>query len=129
MLHSLTEHRSGDRHVRVASSVEELLDGATHRELWKNSDSLSGSRLERATIGGEPYVVKYTCVDDDWLMRASGDLHCRQLTLFTSDVLELAAVGDRPHDRRVRAVHIRAWAPRRRVPDARRVGRHGAGRE
>ena len=82
MPHSLAEH------VRAAASVEEMLAGATHREAWKNSDSLSGSRLERVRIGGEPYVVKYTCVDDDWLMRATGDLHCRQLTLFTSGVLD-----------------------------------------
>jgi hypothetical protein len=40
------------------------------------------------TIAGDPYVVKYTCVDDDWIMRATGDLHCRQLTLFMSGVLD-----------------------------------------
>ncbi len=76
-------------HVRVAASVDEMLAGATHREAWKNSDSLSGSRLERVRIDGERYVVKYTCVDDDWIMRATGDLHCRQLTLFTSGVLDV----------------------------------------
>jgi hypothetical protein len=76
------------RLVRAAPSVEEMLVGATHREAWKNSDSLSGSRLEHVTIAGEPYVVKYTCVDDDWIMRATGDLHCRQLTLFMSGVLD-----------------------------------------
>jgi hypothetical protein len=76
------------RRVRVAPSVEELLADVTWREAWKNSDSLSGSRLERVAIAGEPFVVKYTCVDDDWIMRATGDLHCRQLTLFASDVLD-----------------------------------------
>jgi hypothetical protein len=76
------------RRVHVASSVDELLFEATYREAWKNSDSLSGSRLERVTIAGKPFVVKYTCVDEDWIMRASGDLHCRQLTLFASDVLD-----------------------------------------
>jgi Phosphotransferase enzyme family len=74
--------------VRSAPSVEQMLAGATHRETWKNSDSLSGSRLERAVIDGRRFVVKYVCVDDDWIMRATGDLHCRQLTLLTSGVLD-----------------------------------------
>src|ERR1700690_514174 len=88
MPHSSAEHDPSVLHVRAAPSVEEMLAGATHREAWKNSDSLSGSRLERVLIDGERYVVKYTCVDDDWIMRATGDLHCRQLTLFTSGLLD-----------------------------------------
>jgi Phosphotransferase enzyme family len=88
MRHSTAEHEPATRRVRAAATVEEMLARATHREDWKNSDSLSGSRLERVTIAGEPYVVKYTCVDDDWIMRATGDLHCRQLTLFMSGVLD-----------------------------------------
>lgn len=74
--------------VRIEATVADLLRGAQDREPWKAADSLSGSRFERATIEGEPYVVKYLCVDDDWLMRASGDLHCRQLTLMASSVLK-----------------------------------------
>lgn len=88
MLHSPADPAAAVRPVRAAASVEEMLAGATERHAWKNSDSLSGNPLERLTIAGEPYVVKYTCVDDDWIMRASGDLHCRQLTLFTSGVLD-----------------------------------------
>jgi len=84
----MSERLAVTRRVRVTASVEELLAEATQREAWKNSDSLSGSRLERVTIAGEAFVVKYTCVDDDWIMRATGDLHCRQLTLFASDVLD-----------------------------------------
>ncbi|HEY6470345.1 MAG TPA: phosphotransferase [Candidatus Dormibacteraeota bacterium] len=76
------------RRVREASSVGEMLVDATDRHVWKTSDSLSGSRLERVTIAGERCVVKYTSVDDDWIMRATGDLHCRQLTLFRSGVLD-----------------------------------------
>src|SRR6202142_3564164 len=87
MPHSSAEHDPSVLHVRAAPSVEEMLAGATHREAWKNSDSLSGSRLERVLIDGERYVVKYICVDDDWIMRATGDLGCRQLTLLTSGVL------------------------------------------
>jgi hypothetical protein len=81
--------------VRYEPSIEEMLRGATNREAWKNSDSLSGSRLERAVIDGQRVVVKYVCVDDDWIMRATGDLHCRQLTLLTSGALDrLPAVID-----------------------------------
>lgn len=89
MPHSPADHAIAVRPVPEAASVEEMLAGATERRDWKSSDSLSGSRLERLTIDGEPYVVKYTCVDDDWIMRATGDLHCRQLTLFTSGVLDM----------------------------------------
>ena len=85
---SPADHAQAVRQVRASSSVEEMLAGAEQRHAWKNSDSLSGSRLERLTIAGEPHVVKYTCVNDDWIMRATGDLHCRQLTLFTSGVLD-----------------------------------------
>lgn len=69
-------------------SVESLLARAERREPWKTADSLSGGRFERVTIDGEQYVVKYVCVDDDWIMRATGDLHCRQLTLFGSSTLD-----------------------------------------
>ena len=77
------------RRVRHAGSVDEMLAGATDRQSWKTADSLSGSHFERVTIDGAPFVVKYLCVDDDWIMRATGDLHCRQLTLLTSGVLDM----------------------------------------
>jgi hypothetical protein len=70
-------------------SVELLLQGVSAREPWKTSDSLSGSRFERVGIEGEPYVVKYISVDDDWIMRGTGDLNCRQLTLFSSSTLDM----------------------------------------
>ena len=73
--------------VRIEASVESLLLGATAPEAWSTSDSKSGSHFERVTIDGERHIVKYICVDDDWIMRATGDLHCRQLTLFSSSVL------------------------------------------
>lgn len=74
--------------VRIEASVADLLRDAQNREPWKTADSLSGSGFERATIDAEPFVVKYLCVDDDWIMRATGDLHCRQLTLFASSTLD-----------------------------------------
>ena len=80
--------RSVTRRVRVEPSVEEMLLGADDRVAWKNANSLSGSRLERLTINGERFVLKYICVDDDWIMRATGDLHSRQLTMLQSGLLD-----------------------------------------
>jgi Phosphotransferase enzyme family len=77
-----------DRTIRIAESPERLLAGCERREPWKNADSLSGSRLERVVMDGVPMVVKYSSVDDDWIMRATGDLHGRQLTLLSSGVLD-----------------------------------------
>jgi hypothetical protein len=76
------------RRVRIEPSVDSLLLGATARTAWKTADSLSGSHFERVTLDGERYIVKYISVDDDWIMRATGDLHCRLLTLLGSSVLD-----------------------------------------
>ena len=73
--------------IPVAESLDRLLEGCEQREPWKTADSLSGSRFERVVMDGVPLVVKYISVDDDWLMRASGDLGWRQLTLLSSAVL------------------------------------------
>ncbi|HXQ60169.1 MAG TPA: phosphotransferase [Acidimicrobiales bacterium] len=72
----------------VASSVEELLAGATEREAWGTADSKSGAHFERVTIDGEPHVVKYLHVDDDWIMRSTGDLACRPVTVWRAGILD-----------------------------------------
>ena len=66
---------------RVAGSVEELVGDGT-REPMKTSDSLSGSTFEWVTIDGERRLIKYLCVDDDWIARATGDLAIRQVELW-----------------------------------------------
>jgi hypothetical protein len=60
----------------VATSVDELLAGATSREPFLTTDSKSGALFERVVIDGERFVVKYLHVDRDWIMRAAGDLSC-----------------------------------------------------
>lgn len=75
--------RSG---IREARSAAELLAGARRRMPMKTGDSLSGSRFERAVIDGEPYVVKYISLEDDWIMRATGDLGRRQLRMWRSEI-------------------------------------------
>jgi hypothetical protein len=80
-------HASSNRTIPVAESLDRLLEQCEQREPWKTADSLSGSRFERAVIGGDPFVLKYISVDEDWIMRATGDLGGRQLTLLSSGVL------------------------------------------
>jgi hypothetical protein len=72
----------------VATSVEELLAGAGSRQPMQASDSKSGARFERVVIDGRPYVVKYLHVDDDWIMRSSGDLAGRPLLVWRSGLLD-----------------------------------------
>jgi hypothetical protein len=72
----------------VAASVEELLAGATGRVPFSTTDSKSGASFERVLIDGEPHVVKYLHVDDDWIMRATGDLRCRPLLVWRSGLLD-----------------------------------------
>jgi hypothetical protein len=60
----------------VASSLDELLAGATHREPFFVSDSKSGSPFERVVIDGESFIVKHIHIDDDWTMRFNGDVGC-----------------------------------------------------
>jgi hypothetical protein len=73
--------------VRVAGSLAELLADLDDRQPFKTSDSLSGSRFESVRYRGEPMILKYVSVDDDWIMRATGDIDCRVLRLFASDAL------------------------------------------
>jgi hypothetical protein len=74
--------------VQLFPSLDAVLATLETRRPFKTLDSLSGSRFESARRNGEPMILKYVCVDDDWIMRASGDVHCRQLTLFESGVLD-----------------------------------------
>jgi len=71
----------------MLASLEELLDDVDARAPFRTSDALSGSRFEAVRFRGRRMILKYVGVDDDWIMRASGDLHCRQLRLFQSGVL------------------------------------------
>lgn len=73
----------------VAGSVDELLAGATGRApMDKHVDSLSGSGFERATVDGQPCVVKHIGYHLDWLARALGDRDCWALTLWRAGLLD-----------------------------------------
>jgi hypothetical protein len=91
--HPTAESTTVSSRVRVFSSLEELLALVTARRPFKTSDSLSGSQFESVEFEGERMVVKYVSVDHDWIMRASGDLNCRQLTLFASGLMDRLPVS------------------------------------
>ena len=57
--------------MHVASSIEELLAGATDRRPLEGPGK-SGAQLERVTIDGTPYVVKHLDLDADWTLRVAG---------------------------------------------------------
>lgn len=72
----------------VATSIEALLADATERTPMKTGDSKSGAPFERVLIDGEPHVVKYLHVDDDWIQRVTGDLGCLPLEVWRSGILD-----------------------------------------
>jgi hypothetical protein len=54
-----------------------------------STDSKSGARFERITIGGERFVLKHVDRRHDWIMRQTGDTGCRPVRLWESGVLAL----------------------------------------
>lgn len=83
-----TPERRARGAVRVASSLDEMLADVDETSPFKPSDSRSGSGFEKVISGGVPMIVKYLCVDDDWIMRGTGDLNCRALTLIQAGVMD-----------------------------------------
>jgi phosphotransferase family enzyme len=73
----------------VASSLDELLAGATHREPFFVSDSKSGSAFERVVIDDESLIVKHIHIDDDWTMRFNGDVGCKPAQVWASGLMDV----------------------------------------
>jgi hypothetical protein len=73
----------------VASSVEELLSGVTHREPFFTTDSKSGSPFERVLIDGEPLIVKHIHIDSDWTMRFNGDIGCHPAQVWRAGLMDV----------------------------------------
>ena len=69
-------------------TLDELLAGVTSREVLAHPDGKSGVLFERVVIDGERFVVKHLHVDDDWIMRATGDVRCRPLVVWSSGLLD-----------------------------------------
>ena len=89
----MTTHDTITHRVRVVPSLDDLLAELDDRRPYKHSDSLSGSSFERVRYRGERMIVKYVSVEDDWIMRATGDIDSRMLRLFRSDVIEGLPAG------------------------------------
>ena len=75
----------------LASSVEELLAEAERREPFVNPDGRSTAAFERVWIGGDPHIVKYAHLDDDFTMRVSGDLVPRPVRAWAAGLLDIAS--------------------------------------
>jgi hypothetical protein len=73
----------------VASSVDELVAGATSRTPVTFDDSKSGARFELVVRDGERYVLKHVDHRDDWIMRQTGDIGCVPVLVWESGVLDL----------------------------------------
>lgn len=87
----LTEMTAATSRSRpVAESVEELLAGAERREPFQPVETRSGVTFEKVWIENEPFVVKYVHLDDDFTMRASGDLACRPLRAWAAGLFDVA---------------------------------------
>jgi hypothetical protein len=72
----------------VASSIDELLAGATSRQpMAQGAESLSTATFERIVIDGDRYILKHLHCDDDWVMRATGDITCRPIELWRLGLL------------------------------------------
>ncbi len=74
----------------VASSIDELLAGVTRREPWAPAETRSGTSFERVWIDDEALLVKYLHLDDDFTMRASGDIGARSLRAFAAGLYDAA---------------------------------------
>jgi hypothetical protein len=74
----------------LAASVDDLFAAAERREPFVNPDDRSSARFERVWIGGEPHVVKYMHLDDDFTMRVSGDLDSRVVRAWAAGLLDAA---------------------------------------
>ena len=75
---------------QVVESVRDLLAGAERREPFKPVETRSGVAFERVWIENEPFIVKYLHLDDDFTMRASGDLACRPLRAWAAGLFDVA---------------------------------------
>lgn len=74
-----------------ARSERELLAGCTERTPLLNADGLSAVPMERVTLDGERYVVKWLSPELDWVMRFSDDDVCRAVVMWESGLYDAVA--------------------------------------
>ena len=87
----------------VAATIEDLLANAERRDRYQPADTRSPAQFERVLIEGQPHVLKFVHLDDDFAMRSFGDLGCLTrlawaagLMDVASDAIDSAVVGVAP---------------------------------
>jgi hypothetical protein len=90
----------------VATSVEELLAGATRIGRHATNESRSSALFEAVVVDGERCIVKYVHPDHDFTMRVSGDIGCRPRRVWeaglmdtANDIIDHATLGAAPWGR------------------------------
>ena len=74
---------------RIAGSVSEGFGRRVSGEPMTAADGKTGARLERVTVDGRAYVLKYLHRSEDWGMRATGDLAHRAVAVWRDGWLDL----------------------------------------
>lgn len=74
----------------IAVSVDELLAEAERVETFVPARARSTATFERVRIDGEPCIVKYLHADDDFAMRAYGDLGSRTVAAYKAGLFDAA---------------------------------------
>ena len=69
-------------------TIADMLAGATDIRALDHAPGKSGARLDRVTIDGTGYVVKYLDPLDDWTVRASGVLGGPMAALWSRGILD-----------------------------------------
>jgi hypothetical protein len=75
---------------QLASSVDELLDGAQRLGSHTPADARSAARFEHVVVDGERCIVKYVHPEHDFTMRVSGDIGCRPRRVWEAGLMDLA---------------------------------------
>jgi hypothetical protein len=76
-----------ESHLTATVGLEELLRSATDHQPIGDHTGKSGAYIERVTLDGEQFVVKYLDRRQDWTMRAAGVLGGATLELWSRGVL------------------------------------------
>ncbi|MDP1876331.1 MAG: phosphotransferase [Actinomycetota bacterium] len=106
-----------DSHLPAVMELADMLHGVTAREPMADNAGKSGAHIERVTIDGERYVLKYLDRTEDWTMRAAGVLGGATLDLWSRGLLDrlpdcieqpIVAVATGPRTSEPRAIAVTA---------------------
>lgn len=84
----MSTNEAGVKGRALASSIEELVEGASSRQPFRTGDAKSGSVFEWVVIDGERYVLKQMDVARDWIMRTIGDIGCWPVVIWQHGLVD-----------------------------------------